>query len=553
MPLIFSPVDPHVLYLGSNVLLKTTNGGDSWTAISPDLTRKQYDVPPNLGVFADQDKEVRGHRGVIYTIAPSPKDGKLIWVGTEDGLIQVTRDSGATWKNVTPAELTAWSKISLMEASHFDANTAYAAVNRFRVDDLGPHIYRTHDGGAHWTETVQGLPDHAVVNAVREDPVRKGLLYSGTELGVFVSFDDGDNWQSLQTNLPVTSVRDLVIHDNDLVVATHGRSFWILDDVTPLRQMSEQVTSADAFLFAPEPALRWRWNRNTDTPLPPEEPAGQNPPDGAIVDYTLKANSGPVTLEIYDSRNQLVRRYASDDKPKVTEEELQKDLNVPTYWVRPTQTLSAETGLHRFVWDLRYAPVKSLEHDYPISAIIHNTPRSPRGALVIPGRYTVKLTAGGKTYMQPLTVTMDPRVKTSPAGLQEQLNASLRLTKAMQEDFDALMQVRQVQKQILALEQSSPDALKPKLEEFGRQVTSIDGGGRGGRRRGASEPPTLSTLNGQLARVFEVIQGSDNAPTTQAMAAVAKLEILLQQQLTAWTQLQAQIHAANLPAIEPKK
>ncbi|MBV8898002.1 MAG: glycoside hydrolase, partial [Acidobacteriaceae bacterium] len=301
MPLIFSPVDPHVLYLGSNVLLKTTNGGDSWQAISPDLTRKSYETPPNLGIFANEDRDVNGHHGVIYTIAPSPKDVNLIWVGTEDGLIQVTHTGGASWHDVTPRGLSAWSKVSLMEASHFDANTVYAAVNRFRLDDLRPHLYRTHDGGNHWTEAVNGLPDGAVVNAVREDPVRKGLLYAGTETGVFISFDDGDDWQPLQMNLPVTSVRDLVIHENDLVIGTHGRSFWILDDITPLRQMSQQVVDADAFLFAPGRAVRWRWNRNTDTPLPPEEPVGQNPPDGAIVDYALQADSGPVTLEIFNA------------------------------------------------------------------------------------------------------------------------------------------------------------------------------------------------------------------------------------------------------------
>jgi hypothetical protein len=555
-------VDPHVLYLGSNVLLKTTNGGDSWSAISPDLTRKEYEVPPNLGAFATLDPNVKSHRGVIYTIAPSPKDGKLIWVGTEDGLIQVTRDGGATWKNVTPPDFNAWSKVSLIEASHFDANTAYAAVNRFRVDDLRPHIYRTRDAGAHWTEIVEGLPDRAVVNAVREDPVRKSLLYAGTEIGVFVSFDDGEHWKSLQLNLPVTSVRDLVIHENDLVVGTHGRSFWILDDVTPLRQMSEHVTSADAFLFAPAPALRWRWNRNTDTPVPPEEPAGQNPPDGAILDYSLKQANGAVTLEIYDAHNRLVRGYSSEDKPDVTQEELEKELNVPTYWVRMPKVLSAAGGMHRFVWDLRYAPPKALQHDYPIAAIIHDTPRMPRGALVLPGRYTVKLTANGKTYTQSLIVTMDPRVKTSPAGLEQQLSASLRLAKFMEEDYDALMQAREIQKQVLALEQKEmPHAVVQKLREFGQQVTTIEGGGRGGRRRGATGPPSLSSLNGQLAQVFEVIQGSDNAPTTQALAAVTKLEARVQQQLAAWKSLQTgqmaslnqHLAAADLPAIALKK
>ncbi len=560
MPLIFSPVDPHVLYLGSNVLLKTTNGGDSWQAISPDLTRKQYQTPENLGIFTKQDPQDGKHRGVIYTIAPSPKNVNLIWVGTEDGLIQLTRDGGKTWNDVTPPQLTAWSKVSLMDASRFDTNTVYAAINRFRVDDLHPHIYRTHDGGKTWTEIVNGLPEHAVVNAVREDPVRKGLLYAGTELGVFVSFDDGDNWQPLQMNLPVTSVRDLVIHGDDLVVGTHGRSFWILDDVTPLRQMSQEAANAEAFLFEPEKAIRWRWSRNTDTPLPPEEPVGQNPPDGAIINYTLKAKGGPVTLEIYDSRNRLVRRYRSDDKPEVTEAELAQELNVPTYWVRPTHTLSAAAGLHRFVWDLRYAPPKALSHDYTMQAILHDTPRIPRGALVSPGRYTVKLTAAGKTYSQPLTVIMDPRLKTPAAGLEQQLSASLRLEDMLRDDYDALMQVRHVHEQVRALLQKLSDqGLQSTLEEFERNLNALEGAGGGrGRRAGGSGRSSLSSLNGQLAQVLDVIQGSDNAPTTTALAAVSTLRTSVEQQLAAWKQMRTnelmqvneKIRGAKLPVIE---
>ncbi len=295
-------------------------------------------MPSVIQPFESQDPEKGQHRGVIYTIAPSPKDVNLIWVGTDDGLIQITHDGGTHWQDVTPPALTPWSKVSLLEASHFDVNTAYAAINRFRLDDLGPHIYRTHDGGKTWNPIVNGLPDGAVVNAVREDPMRKGLLFAATEIGVFVSLDDGDHWQSLQMNLPVTSVRDLVIHQNDLVAGTHGRSFWILDDITPLRQASTTDAPPGDRLFAPEEAIRWRWNRNTDTPLPPEVPAGKNPPDGAIIDYSTGASSGPVTLEIYDSKNQLVRRYSSEDKPGPTEAELQRELNVPTYWIRPRQT-----------------------------------------------------------------------------------------------------------------------------------------------------------------------------------------------------------------------
>src|SRR6266704_2123252 len=259
MPLLFSPVDPHVLYLGANVLFKTGDGG-AITALDPENGK---------------------HRGVIYAIAPSFRKLSLLWVGTDDGLIHVTHDGGNSWTNVTPPALTPWSKVSVMEASRFDTLAAYAAVNRFRLDDLGPHIYRTRDGGKTWTEIVEGIPSHEVVNAVREDPVQHGLLFAGTERTVYVSFDDGDHWQALRLNLPASAVRDLVVHEHDLVVGTHGRSFWILDDVTPLRQIGAAAAATDAYLYRPAPAVRVRWNENTDTPLPPDEPAGKNPPDGA--------------------------------------------------------------------------------------------------------------------------------------------------------------------------------------------------------------------------------------------------------------------------------
>src|SRR5579863_1888915 len=365
VPLIFSPVDPHVLYLASQFVLKTINGGQSWEAISPDLTRAKYDIPPSVGVFtADAQKEAT-RRGVVYAIAPSHKDVNVIWAGTDDGLIHVTRDGGKTWTNITPADLTPWSKVSQLDASHFDDLTVYAAINRFRLDDLKPHIYRTHDGGKSWKEIVDGLPD-APVNTVREDPVRKGLLYAGTELAVYVSFDDGDHWQPLKQNMPPISIRDLVIHENDLVAGTHGRGFWILDDVSPLRQVNAVSTAAEAHLFRPSAALRVRWNNGTDTPLPPEEPAGQNPPDGAILYYNLKsAASSPVTIEIFDSAKKLVRRYSSDDKP----DPIDPALNVPTYWIRHASIPTTAAGLHRFVWDLCYAPPDAVDHDYPISAI----------------------------------------------------------------------------------------------------------------------------------------------------------------------------------------
>src|SRR5581483_5708466 len=351
-PLIFSPVDPHVLYLGSNVLFKTTNGGQSWDIISPDLTREDPGVAPNLGVFASAKEAKEQHRGVIYAVGPSFRDVNLIWIGTDDGLIHLTRDGGKSWQNVTPPELTPWSKVAQIEASHFDTETAYAAINRFRLDDLHAYIYRTHDGGKSWQRITNGLPDNAAVNTVREDPQRQGLLFAGTENTVYVSFDDGEHWQSLQRNLPATSIRDLVVHGDDVVVGTHGRSFWILDDITPLRQLDSHIAESTAYLFRPQLSYRVRRSTNTDTPLPPEEPAGQNPPDGVIIYYFLKsAASGSETLEILDRSGKVVRRFSSIDRPEAINE---KELTAPMYWVRQPRTLASDAGMHRWVWDLHY-------------------------------------------------------------------------------------------------------------------------------------------------------------------------------------------------------
>ncbi|MDT7690296.1 MAG: hypothetical protein QOE46_3055, partial [Acidobacteriota bacterium] len=419
-PVLFSPVEPHTLYYAGNVLFKTTNGGNSWDIISPDLTREKYDVPANIGVYSKPEMATMPRRGVIYTVAPSHKDLNTIWAGTDDGLIHITHDGGKSWQNVTPPALTSWSKVSIIDAGHFDNQTAYAAVNRFRLDDLHPHIYRTHDGGKTWTEIVKGLPDDPI-NVVREDPVRHGLLFAGSERAVYVSFNDGDEWQPLRLNMPATSIRDLVIHRDDIVVGTHGRSFWILDDITPLRQI-EAKTANDSFLFAPQTAYRIQRNVNTDTPLPPEEPAGQNPPDGAIINYYLKSDStSPVVLEIFDRAGKLVRRFRSDDTPAPVDE---KELNVPTYWIRPPQILPARAGMQRFVWDLHYPEPKALSHEYPISAIYRDTPRSPLGPSVMPGEYTVKLTVEGRTLARPLKVEIDPRIKTPRAGLEQQFALS---------------------------------------------------------------------------------------------------------------------------------
>src|SRR5438093_4478641 len=284
-PVLFSPLNPHLLFFASNVVWKTLNGGRSWQQISPDLTRPDSVVPPNVGKYSAERAAAARHPGVVYTLAPSPLREDVIWAGTDDGLIHVTMDGGKSWRDVTPAALRAasWSKISLIDASHFDAGTAYAAVNTFRRDDLRAHVWRTRDGGKSWTEIVSGIDSGAIINVVREDPKRRGLLFAGSETQVWVSFDDGDHWQSLRLNMPATSIRDLIIKDDDIVLGTHGRSFWILDDVTPLRQLRAGAPAA-TLLFAPQLATRFRWNKNTDTPLPPDEPAGENPPDGAIID-----------------------------------------------------------------------------------------------------------------------------------------------------------------------------------------------------------------------------------------------------------------------------
>ncbi len=521
-PLIFSHADPHTLLLGSNVLFRTTNGGQSWDIISPDLTRDDPPTPTTLGEFVNADPAHGHHRGVIYSIAPSYRDANVIWIGTDDGLIQVTRNGGKTWSNVTPSAITPWSKIAQLDASHFDDQTAYAAVNRFRLDDLHPHIYRTHDGGNTWKEIDNGLPDDASVNVVREDPVRKGLLYAGTETTVYVSFDDCDHWQSLRQNLPATSIRDLVVKDSDLVIATHGRSLWILDDITPLRQLAANTASEAAHLFTPATAFRTQRNTYTDTPLPPEEPVGQNPPDGAIIDYYLsKDTTTPVTLEILDSSGNIVRRYASNDKPDVTEKEIDA-LNVPAYWVRRPRILAASAGVHRWIWNLHYPDPSVIAHEYPISAIAHDTPRLPLGTSVLPGNYTVRLTANGKSYAQPLVVKMDPRVHASRADLEQQFTLSTRIAAMIERDFSAIVEARALHAQLDSAKGRTVDTqLRSAIDTLTAHVDAL----------------SIMRLNGQLSSLLGVIDGVDARPTTQATAAVGTIQQSLDTGLAEWAKL----------------
>ena len=565
-PVLFSPVDERILYFAGNTLWKTNNGGQSWQQISPDLSRKTWEIPANIGKYRDSDTAKPAQRGVIYTVAPSYLDVNCIWAGTDDGLIHVTVDGGLHWNDVTPQDLKPWAKVSLMDAGHFDVQTAYAAINTIRLDVMRPHIYRTHDGGKTWTHITSGIPDGATVNVVREDPKRKGLLFAGTERAVYVSFDDGDHWQSLRLNMPATSMRDLIVKDDDLVVATHGRGFWILDDITPLRQIDAKVAEADAFLFRPQDAWRVRWNMNTDTPLPPDEPAGQNPPDGAIIDYVLNSvASGPVTLEILDSAGKLARSYSGTDRAETPDP---ATAPVPLYWYRPPRLLLTTPGMHRFIWDMHYQPLPGGggRGGLPMTAIAQNTAPAPNSPWVAPGQYIVKLTVNGKTYAQPLTVKMDPRVKTPAAGLTYQFSLAKEMYDGALDAQSALQQLRSIRAQVKQLqERAGQSAVSQALATFDKKAAALEGSGSGGDRfgggggfgPGGGGQDTLAGIAGSLSMSMGLLQGADTAPTSQVVEAVTSGRKALASLMTRWDELKSQdlaslntqLKQANLPAV----
>ena len=564
LPVVFSHLDPRTLYFAANVLFKTSDQGRSWTVISPDLTRTSYELPPNLGAFEAGDPEKGKHRGTIYAVAPSFQEADTIWAGTDDGKIHITRDGGKNWRDVTPPPLKPWSKVSIIEASHFDPGTAYVAINSFRLDDLHPHIYRTRDFGATWTEITRGIADNEPSNVVREDPSRKGLLYAGTETSVYVSFNDGDSWQPLQLNLPHTSMRDLTVHGDDLIVGTHGRSFWVLDDVSPLRQMSDELAQSAVYLFAPQQAVRFRWNRNPDTPLPPEVPAGKNPPDGAIIDYFLVTSvTTPVTLDILDSTGALVRRYSSTDKP-LAMEELAAHHPIPMYWVRPRQILSAQAGMHRFVWDVHYPPPHALNMEFPISAIVHNTPLHPLGAWALPGNYTVKLTVDGKSYSRQLTLVMDPRIKASASDLAKQHQMEMGAVAGMDESLEALQQVQSVRAQLKELVAKAKGKLAEQVDAVDKQCADLQGAtqsGFFGLPPSGKRTETLSTLNQHFAAILATADSADGAPTTQAAAVYHELDDASTALRKSWNslnetvlvELNQSLKQSGLPTIDPQK
>ena len=511
MPLLFHPADPKALFFATNVLWKTTNGGDTWAIVSPDLSREQPEVPESIGIYRTPELKTMARRGVIYAVSPSPRDVNIIWAGTDDGLVHVTRDGGKSWTNVTPPELRAWDKVSQIDAGHFDANTAYIAVNAIRRDDMRPHIYRTHDAGRTWTRIVNGINPMGPINVVREDPVQRELLFAGSEREVVFSVDDGEHWQALRMNMPASSIRDLVIKDDDLVIGTHGRSIWILDNIAPLRQLVEASRATPAFLFTPPRATRVRWNMFSDTPLPPEEPTGQNPPDGAILDYHLSREAKSVTLEIVGGSGEVIRKYSTADEPERIDP---STLPYPTYWIRPHQALGTSTGHHRFVWDLRHAPPRGTRRTHAIAAIHRNTPSGPVGPFVHPGTYSVRLTVDGTTQQRPLTVRLDPRVRIAPEDLRRQTDASLACYRAYHE----LQEIRE------AIDARAPDARKPLMALRGSGEPGLQDVLYGSITAVPAERETIVGLQQKFLYMLTLLQEADARPTPQALAAIAQLQ-----------------------------
>jgi photosystem II stability/assembly factor-like uncharacterized protein len=530
-PLAFSPQDPHVFYEAAQYLLQTRDAGVTWKRVSPDLAKRVEAAPPEpaanpteaLGVKPKaRETEETVHppdRSAINTFSLSPVKDGLIWVGTNSGLVQITQDNGSNWQNISPPGLSQYALVNIIEASHFDPASAYAAIDRHEENDFKPYILRTRDYGKTWENVTAGIPERSFVRVVREDPKRKGLLYAGTETATYVSFDDGDHWSTLQLNMPTTSVRDLVVHGDDLVAATYGRAFWVLDDVSPLRQVDAKTASAPTVLFKPEMALRVRNNQNGDTPIPPDLPAGTNPPEGALIDYYLNTPvKGDIAIDIYDAAGKLVRQLSSKAEPPSTE----PPPNVPEYWLAHPEPLSAHMGLNRIQWDLHYASPAVVRHELPMSALYQNTPAEPLGALALPGKYEVRLTVNGKTFTQPLEVSMDPRVDVSPAALAKEFDLEQSIVDLVSTSFAHYHEALVLHEAVAALEsKSEAQPVMAELKAFDQKVLKLQGSGGGGPGGGAQgkPKPTFVLLNRELGSLATMVDGSDAAPTEAMMTA----------------------------------
>ena len=576
-PLMFSPLDPHTLYYAANRLYRTTDGGMTWQTVSPDLAREAGAVPASVGEL--RVKGAENQRGVIYALGLSALDRDRLWAGTDDGLVWLSADGGGNWSNVTPPELIPWSKVTQIEASHFDADTAYVSVSRMRIDDLRPYIYRTRDRGRTWQPIIAGLPEDAPVNAVREDPQRRGLLFAATESAVWVSFDDGDHWQSLQLNLPHTSMRDLWVHEADLILATHGRSFWILDDITRLRQLP-QAPLREPVLFRPAVAYRMHRSTWTDTPIPPDEPLAENPPAGAILEFFLPRDARqPVMLEVQDGSGAVVRHFRSNDPPQPSAEELAREL-IPPYWIKPPQVLPARAGMHRWVWDLRYPAPLAVTHGYPISAVPHATPRQPQGPLAVPGNYRVRLTFDGQRLEVPLTLKPDPRVTASAEALAQQLSLATNLAALLTQSSQALLTAQSEEAQLKALPKQG--TARDAVQRYQTRLAELTGSGEqkpadsgtteakppalatgaapqaGGAAQSAVPPPNLKEVQVQIAGLYAEVTRGDGAPSAAQLAATATAQGTLAGLMGTWQRLQAdlpdlnkRLKAAKLTPIRP--
>jgi photosystem II stability/assembly factor-like uncharacterized protein len=501
-PLAFSAIEPDTLYYGSQYLLKTTDGGLTWHEISGDLTGDTRKDRAALTAPATVENARELGFGTIYSIAPSPLRAGMVWAGSDTGLIHLTRDGGKTWANVTPPGLAAWSKVTQIEGSHFDAGTAWAAVDRHRREDYKPYIYRTHDFGKTWALAADGLVEPAYLNSIKEDPSRQGLLYAATELGVAVSFDDAGHWQPLQLNLPVVSVRDLTIHGDDLVIATHGRGFWILDNITPLWQVDQRTADTDVVLYRPAAAVRMNPEGFFGTPLPPEEPQARNPPDGAIVDFYLKAApAGDVTLDILDAKGEVLRSYSSKPQPAAP----RRPGAIADSWIAPPSRLTARPGMNRFAWDLRYgAPGEE----------------SAAGPQVLPGTYTVRLTAAGRSTTQPLIVTLDPRSTATPADLQKRFDLSISLWRDMQRAAEASREGAALRRALAGQRQTAAPEAAAKLSALDADAARIlgagGGGGRGGRGGAAAGGTTIAGVSAEIGTALSVAESADRTPPATA-------------------------------------
>jgi photosystem II stability/assembly factor-like uncharacterized protein len=500
------------LYTANQSVFRTRDGGKHWQRISGDLTRPHPGVPANLDEPAAHDVAAPGEaRGVVYALAPSPLSANVLWAGTDDGLVQLTRDGGRTWRAVTPPGITPWSHVDAIDASHFDAQTAYVAVDRHRLDDDRPYVYVTHDGGRRWRAATNGIAPDDFVYVVREDPKRRGLLYAGTEHGVYVSFDDGAAWRSLRLNMPVVSVHDLIVKDDDLAVATHGRSFWILDDVEPLRELAAGATNG-LRLFAPRDAMRLRPYNDEAEASPPETPLGENPPYGALIDYAVPPGmTGPLQLSIADANGRSVlRTWSSTDTPDTTDP---NSVPYPAYWITPPVRVSSEPGMHRLAWDFHAA-----------GSATGRRRRGGAGPLVPPGRYTVALIGGGRTVQQTLTIRRDPRIRATDADLRAQY--------ALAREIDA--QLARIQ---AAVKQSDEARKKPGADVA--QIDALAGAPPSNDPRNSVGTPatTFTTLRwyaGALSDLYDSVESADAAPTPDQRTTWTTLRSSAERTLQRW-------------------